>query len=244
MNSVYRFSVYRFLLPFLCLVFLPMGESRAEIALLSPAKGETVSTVSPELRAFLELAGEARRSRYMDEEYKKEMRSSLKAVPISFTWDCTDGEQARFVIHVSEKEDFSEPAPFFDVTPDEEKGKNRADLVNFLIGRSYFWRVEGTKRGEKVLSKTQRFETDARPPRIIDLPKVGNVRDIGGWTGIDGKKVRQGMIYRSQRLNYNSPDRKDDAVENAKKRPGKYRLTDEALAHVRDDLGWKTDLDL
>ncbi len=38
-------------------------------------------------------------------------------------------------------------------------------------------------------------------PRIVFLPEVENFRDIGGWKSGDGRRVRQGLVYRSGCLN-------------------------------------------
>lgn len=240
-------------------VLLFVEKSEAEIELLSPTKGETISTVSTELRSFLDLEGEERRTKYMAPEYRRGMRKAVQPQPYSFTWECTNGEEGPFVVRVYEgakamgklPTSYStsavpdKPAAYvLDVTPEKEAGAMRVDLVNFLIDHEYSWQVEGIKNGKKVSSKRQVFQIDYRPPRLIELPKVGNVRDIGGWVGLDERKVRQGMIYRSNGLDFNSPERGDDTIKNAKKKPGENRLTEQALAYLPIGLGWKTELDL
>lgn len=40
----------------------------------------------------------------------------------------------------------------------------------------------------------------AAPGAPIDLPTLANLRDLGGWTGVDGAPVASGLLYRSTKL--------------------------------------------
>lgn len=40
----------------------------------------------------------------------------------------------------------------------------------------------------------------AHTPARIEIPETFNVRDIGGWTGADGRRVRTGALYRADGL--------------------------------------------
>ena len=80
------------------------------------------------------------------------------------------------------------------------------------------------------------FRTENRPPRWIAVEgQVRNIRDLGGWTTLDGRRVRQGMVFRGQGLNDSSMS--GDAA-------GRNRLTMEDAAYLKGVLGIKTDLDL
>ena len=39
--------------------------------------------------------------------------------------------------------------------------------------------------------------------KMIRVPSIYNVRDLGGWTGMNGHNVRYGVLYRGSRLRYN-----------------------------------------
>lgn len=41
---------------------------------------------------------------------------------------------------------------------------------------------------------------DASLPRVIALPGVSNLRDVGGWRSADGRRVRFGRVFRSAAL--------------------------------------------
>lgn len=227
-----------------CGLVSSLGVVHAEILLTSPTAGETISSVDPELRSFLTLSGDARREKFSDLAYRKKLSYLRAPVPTIFSWKCTDGEEGPFRVQISESQDFSKPFSAVQVELEESKEQQQASYANFLLGRTYYWRVEGIHQAKKVLSKVSSFQTDSLPPRLIHLSGVPNVRDLGGWTGLDGRKVRQGMIYRSSGLNMPSPDRRDEKVEFPKKRPGEARITKEGGEYAREGLGWKVDLDL
>ena len=72
-------------------------------------------------------------------------------------------------------------------------------------------------------------------PRLIFLPDVPNMRDIGGWRTVDGRYVKQGMIYRSAAF-----DRKQKWFDFGN-RP---HVSDETVDFLVKEVGVKTDLDL
>lgn len=84
----------------------------------------------------------------------------------------------------------------------------------------------------------------AAEPSLKGLP---NMRDLGGWTGLDGRKVRTGQIYRSAGLNDNAKSKKvvdEKGVTNKVMTAGKARLTEAQRAMLVDTLGIRTDIDL
>ena len=95
-------------------------------------------------------------------------------------------------------------------------------LTDLFVGETYYWQVSSRDDGKTVKSDLFRFTTDASP-RTICLDGVSNTRDIGGYKSINGKKLKQGMIYRG-----GSPD----------------GITDNGLAAADNIYGIKTQLDL
>ena len=71
------------------------------------------------------------------------------------------------------------------------------------LDKAWRKRVYGEEAGARKVQKTGRAPADELP-RIIRVPKVPNFRDMGGWPGLDGKRVKQGMVYRSGGLNDNA----------------------------------------
>lgn len=95
-------------------------------------------------------------------------------------------------------------------------------LEHLNVGTTYYWYVDAVYGDYTVRSEVFTFNT-SESPRTVDIDGVSNSRDIGGYLTLDGKRIRQGMIYRSAKL--------DDITE-----LGKYTLV--------NILGVKTDLDL
>ena len=158
-----------------------------------------------------------------------------KAQPVTFRWNCTAGEIGPFRVEISETPDFADPIYGFSA-----KEPNlilpRRD-ANFKIGQRYFWRVIGkTAEKKDVVSESATFVTEDIPPRWIGLyGTTGNIRDLGGYITTEGKRVRQGMLYRGQGLNYNSVDQKI---------PGANRLMIVDQQLLLDRFHIRTDLDL
>ena len=72
----------------------------------------------------------------------------------------------------------------------------RAKVANLRIGATYEWQVEA----EDDLSPVYRFFTADQPPRMLYVDGISNVRDFGGYTTKDGKRVRQGLLYRTSEM--------------------------------------------
>ena len=77
---------------------------------------------------------------------------------------------------------------------------------NLEIGTTYEVEVTAIAGGRRLATATRKFMTDATAPRLINVPGIPNVRDLGGRVGLDGKRMRQGLIYRTAGLNDNPED--------------------------------------
>lgn len=76
--------------------------------------------------------------------------------------------------------------------------------------------------------------------RMVDIPGTWNYRDIGGWTGLGGKPVRYGWLYRGASLNgkFIGTEKTEDVYDYTK-----YEWTP-AMQKATDFLGIKAELDL
>ncbi len=112
-------------------------------------------------------------------------------------------------------------------TPDFEKilrrasGTSELDVYNLELGKTYYWKV-----GD---SEVRSFTVELSMPRWIFAEGTYNVRDIGGYKTVDGKRVRQGMIFRGGELDGEQEGRV---------------LTEFGIETMRDHLGIRFDLDL
>ena len=100
--------------------------------------------------------------------------------------------------------------------------KGSATVTNLLIGMEYSWHV----RTESGCSEVRHFRTDSRPPRMLYVDGITNVRDFGGFSTEDGKIIRQERIYRTSEM--------DTHVE----------ITEKGIATLERDLKIRTDLDI
>ncbi|MBE6658871.1 MAG: hypothetical protein E7604_10570 [Ruminococcaceae bacterium] len=131
--------------------------------------------------------------------------------PVVFSWRA-DGE---VLLQIARTPDFAD-------TVREAAAKDTAAVYNLEIARTYFWRVVC---GDAV-SETRSFTTGECAPRWIYIDGTTNVRDLGGWKTMDGKRIRQGLLYRGSELDIHR------------------EITAAGIAELCGYLGVKTDLDL
>lgn len=183
-----------------------------------------------------------------------------KARPVVLAWDATEGETGPWKIEIGKDPDLADarvwyvPVKSVDSATGRETDKDidgvggerveyTVSRANLEVARPYYWRVtglgkpaDGKKKGPVVRSEIAAFRTEDRAPRWIAIDgDVHNIRDFGGWRTEDGRRVRQGMAFRGQGLNYNSVTGETQ---------GRNRLTVEDVKYFTRTLGVKTDLDL
>lgn len=128
------------------------------------------------------------------------------------------------LVELSENSSF-ENAKRFNLT-----GNKRKIQFDYLYtNTTYYYRITATlSDGSKITSSSQ-FKT-ADTPRLISADGVWNMRDIGGVKTMDGKTMKQGLVYRGVEL--------DGAVYE------KYCITEEGIRVLTEQLGIRSELDL
>lgn len=221
--------------------------------LISPINDETITNMEPKLRWYLELPEHERREFLKEEENRSVLNSVRAAKPFLFTWEVESDDGDEFEVLISEKEDFSSPSSALILPYSRSGNRYQAGVVNLLIGKTYFWKVKRRSAGGATdFSDMARFKTEAYPPRVMFIPHVKNIRDLGGRKGLDGRMIRQGLLIRSQGLNDDTPHgkliaakiKRGEEFDLSKYDIGKTRLTDEGTDYINRVLQWKTDLDL
>ena len=187
------------------------------------------------------------------------------SAPLVLKWRTTDGEKGPWRIALGKDNSLSDATIWWIEDGDSSRKCDDGSVVfewtvpqpNLELGRRYCWKIWSDTRctngfthgsvmtgrcvtcgkhasvGESSLAE---FVASQQPPRWIALEgRVKNVRDIGGWRTTDGRRVRQGMVFRGEGLNDNSPSGEI---------PGRSKLMVEDVAYLKDVLGIKTDLDL
>ena len=115
---------------------------------------------------------------------------------------------------------------YTDLQPRE--GSRSVFVYNLQTGTQYRYSAIITLSDGTKVTLPGSIQTKAGP-RLMNIDGIVNVRDVGGWTTVDGKTVAQGLLYRGSEL--------DGTVE-----PG-FKITEQGLEQLKS-LGIRTDLDL
>ena len=160
------------------------------LEIVSPKEGEVFCAHKPEHSRFLSMDREARRKQFLDKAWRARIvQSDLFSFPNPLKLAWKDGPAPYEVkIMLGGKTVFA-----------TNTVETSVQVHNLEIAREYEWKVCS---GGKCASG--KFRTSDVPPRMMHVPGVNNIRDIGGWIGLDGRRIKQGMAYRSGGLNYNA----------------------------------------
>ena len=84
-------------------------------------------------------------------------------------------------------------------------GLNKFPIYNLLPNKTYYYKVTHVlSDGSLVEAKSGNFTTSSETWRLLYIDGTQNVRDLGGWTGLNGKKVKYGKIIRGAALSDSS----------------------------------------
>lgn len=225
---------------FACSLFasflVPAAEAVAQISVRSPSG--TVELLTEKQRAYLALPRDARVKAGSNAVFRAEMSHfGLKPVPVMLEWRYADRE--------------SRPADLFRIEilrakdgkrvwrGEAQKGPRLRCDGNLEVDTDYRCRFEAVRDGAVVATAESRFRTADRAPRLLKVEGMRNFRDLGGRRGLDGRRVRQGLVYRSHGLNENARHKKGEPSVT-----GKSYLTPASLRYLVETLGIRTDLDL
>ena len=203
--------------------------AESPIKLMIPQKDATVSVLTEGQRAFFALGDDARRKVQGDPKVRAEwVALGWHPQPVTFVWDGIKSRKCDIRFRIWREEDgvCVCDTNFLYLTT------GRFEWDNFRIGTTYRWGLDVKGKG----SAMSRFVTEDIPPRLIRVPGVPNLRDVGGWKTADGRRVRQGLLYRSANLCENAGE--------CKERPPRTRLTAATRAYMTGALGIRTELDL
>ena len=118
---------------------------------------------------------------------------------------------------------------------------NRTEIwvTNLELARKYRWMVRCEETGEFA---TAVFVTEPDGPRFLRAGGVGNFRDAGGWKTVDGRRVRQNMLFRSAGLR----DRSNETGGFIRRHVelGARRITTAGIRTLREDFHIRTDMEL
>ncbi len=124
--------------------------------------------------------------------------------PVCYTWSVTSKYHKEapvsYILRISENKDMSEASEYSSDKPFKR-------VYNHKIGTEYYWNVTAIySDDETYTSDTVSYKTDFRAPRNLKIGGITNCRDLGGRENGDGKKIKQGMIFRTSKLNANKKE--------------------------------------
>ena len=176
------------------LAVISVWTAEAALTLLAPKEGETVPLLWPKVKEFLDMPREARKENAykISKTEKNQFKQSRGAKPVEFAW--TGDTNAVYTLTVKRLPD-GKVFHSAIVTGCTASVKGRLE-----IAREWEWSVTGG--GETA---TGRFATEDRAPRIVSFDGVRNARDIGGRIGLNGRRIKQGLVLSTGSLNHNAP---------------------------------------
>ena len=217
------------------LVGVLFAASAAPLEIVSPKEGATVPTLTADMKAYLAQPRAERVKQFADPaERKRIAKFGDRPQKTLLSWTCTLPAATGTVWSVKVRR-VKDGAVVFT----EKTHKTSLEIDNLEIACDYKWRVKGTV-GDAKLRAEGTFRTEDLAPRLIHLSRIHNMRDLGGRVGLGGRRVRQGLVYRSAGLNDNAHKSKSKGGMVL----GKERLTDASRAYAKGTLGIRTDLDL
>lgn len=103
------------------------------------------------------------------------------------------------------------------------------NVYHLKTGTQYYFRFDLTLSNGSVNNVQGSFKT-AEGPRVLTVEGAANVRDVGGWKTVDGRRIKQGLMYRGTEL---------DGAVNAL-----YSVTPAGVNTLLAELGIRRDMDL
>lgn len=162
----------------------------ADWLLISPIEGASVATQTEKQKDFLALPRETRLARFADANARIELARAGWQEPCSLRWQ---GGTAPYEVSLTRQADGS-------VWWSGVVTNTHTEVYNLEIGCAYEWSVKDAA-GRYL---TEHFKTEDFAPRFLSHLGPYNCRDFGGWVGLDGRRVKQELAFRTAGLNYNS----------------------------------------
>lgn len=178
--------------------------------LITPANGAVVEMLTARQREFLQEKEHAYDEHKIDWANLERMSMDDYTQPPKqlFSWKT---EQSESVLEIAENKEFTAPRVI-------RTKESRVEVNNFKANCTYWWRVNG--------SEAYHFTTEDVAPRWIEAGGLTNIRDAGNWKVKDGRRIKQGLLYRGSEMNIH------------------HSITEEGKRTLCEDLHMKTDLDL
>lgn len=160
---------------------------------------------------------------YLNDAYKNytlyangtEELSKPEPIVLSFKGNGSD----TYTVLVSEYEDMRD-AKAYPATSEQ------VSIYNLKANTTYYYQAQN----ESFAGKVKSFSTDSKAPRNLFIDGVTNARDLGGWKISENTYVKQNMILRTSKFNF------DESSE--------LKITESGIETLVNDFAIKTEIDL
>ena len=157
--------------------------------------GATIDCNPPAYQKYLSLTDENEMAKLLFEQNEKGYRVEVPAsTDVVLSWDLENGYR-KYTVKVSQKEDFS-------ALEFREETEEAYVAISGLLPGTYYWKVTDNKGKE---SDVDTF-TVSNYVRALNVDKIRNFRDLGGWETESGKRINYGLTYRCAALKQSSGD--------------------------------------
>ncbi len=137
-----------------------------------------------EIKMYLEAGADANVANYL-------FTTDNQAVGIKLAWEC-DKKADKYVLRYGVKG--CNASEMVEVVLDSSE--KEYELYNLYKGTQYEWSVTAVVGNGVSAIKSESFTMTDLGPRFMRVDGVNNTRDVGGYTTEDGKKTKQGLLYR------------------------------------------------
>ena len=174
-----------------CVAALSAMTLLAQIELVAPANDAVVRQMHTVQREYAKAPWSVCEKCFDGAKNATKLRSrGSTPVPIKLKWK---GDAKEYQVSVRRLPDGK-------VVLDQTVATNCVEVDSLDIATEWEWTVSAGK--DRLVS---RFKTEDLLPRLVRMTGSNNCRDIGGRRGLDGRRIRQGLVYRTAGLNSNAP---------------------------------------
>ena len=203
------------------------GENGTSVKIEVPFFPKELTLVSGPAVAYMKADISVSATAFL-EQYRKEGVKLDVGTPVNLGFDISglpvECMVVRSAIEVSENAEYLNSRVYV-LKSDERDVK----IYHLKTNTQYYYRISIEISNGTMQVVQGSFKT-AETPRILSIEGAVNVRDVGGWKTIDGRTIRQGMLYRGSEL--------DGAVQ------ADFKLSEQGRNDMLTVLGVASDLDL
>jgi hypothetical protein len=156
-------------------------------------------------------------------QYKILVANPNQAIEVK--WSCEGENIATYKVEYATQADYSDA-----IVETCDGDTNFVELYNLYKATTYYVKVTAqNEKGKTLAMEEGTFTTTDVGPRVMLIPEIHNVRDVGGYKTSNGKTTKQGLLYRGGTL------RPADVYESD--------LTNEGAKYMCNVMGIKTEID-